>query len=210
MRSAEVKVRRQQQRADAKLLTRNTLLDAGLDAVIDHGLDVGLDAICARAGYTRGAFYVHFKNREDFLLSLAERILDAIVETVLNVHGEGELASTVSYFSDVLDAGSWPLVPRIRVAIVRLIDATERWPTIRAAFDRFLAVAVERLTRGASQDQTAGRVRRDIETRELATLLVTLGIGSIVLANTSVHPTRQEQRAALLSMISSAQPGAKE
>jgi TetR/AcrR family transcriptional repressor of nem operon len=192
-------------RMEAKRATRETLLDAGLDEIIEHGLDAGLEGICARAGYTRGAFYVHFKNREDFLLALIERVLNAIVDSALNVDREAGVAGTVGVFSQALEMGIWPLVPKIRVATVRLVDATERWPAIRAAFDGFLSVAIERLTYGAAQDQAAGRIRRDIETRDLATLLVTLAVGTIVLANTTVRPAREQQRALLVSLIASAE-----
>ena len=199
------KLRRSRRRMEAKNATRQTLLDAGLDAIIEHGLDAGLEGICARAGYTRGAFYVHFKNREDFLLALTEKMLDAIVETALNMDADGGIAGTGEHFSEALEMGVWPLVPKIRVATVRMMDATERWPAIRSAFDRFLTVAVERLTYGAIQDQKAGRIRRDIETRDLATLLVTLAAGTIMLASTSVRPAREKQRALVLSIISSAE-----
>ena len=195
-------------RMEAKRVTRQTLLDVGLDEIIEHGLDAGLDGICARAGYTRGAFYVHFKNREDFLLALTERVLNAIVDSALNVDAEAGVAGTVGLFSQALEMGIWPLEPKLRVATVRLVDATERWPAIRAAFDRFLSVAVERLTYGATQDQTAGRLRRDIETRDLATLLVTLAVGTILLVNTTIRPAREQQRALLLSIISAAEGAA--
>lgn len=130
----------------AKDETRRALIAAGLVEFAEHGLDLpSLDAICSRAGYTRGAFYVHFKNREAFLLALAERVLDAIVETALSMPAEGGLAGTIGHFSDALEAGIWPLEPKIRVATVRLIDATERWPAIRTAFDRFTLVPSSRI-----------------------------------------------------------------
>ena len=58
-------------RALTKRETRAALLDAGLAEFAAHGLDTpSLDAICARAGFTRGAFYVHFKDREDFVVAI--------------------------------------------------------------------------------------------------------------------------------------------
>src|SRR5262245_37416602 len=42
--------------------TREALLRAGMEMFAEQGLDApSLDALCARAGFTRGAFYVHFK-----------------------------------------------------------------------------------------------------------------------------------------------------
>jgi len=118
-------LRRQQQRADAKRVTRQMLLDAGLDEIIEHGLDVGLDAICARAGYTRGAFYVHFKDREEFLLAIAENVLHAIVDSTVSAEAEEGVKSSIERFAGALEAGVWPLVPKIRIATVRMVDAID-------------------------------------------------------------------------------------
>jgi AcrR family transcriptional regulator len=44
--------------------SREALVRAAEDLFIAHGFDEpSLSAICERAGYTRGVFYVHFKTR---------------------------------------------------------------------------------------------------------------------------------------------------
>ncbi len=51
-------------RDETKQRTRDALIQAGLELFTEQGLDVpSLDAICDRAGFTRGAFYVHFADR---------------------------------------------------------------------------------------------------------------------------------------------------
>ena len=46
-----------------------------------HGLDgPSLDDICAHAGFTRGAFYVHFEDRDDFLVAVMDRVGRQIVD----------------------------------------------------------------------------------------------------------------------------------
>jgi TetR/AcrR family transcriptional regulator, transcriptional repressor for nem operon len=200
-RFAESNLRRQQQRTDAKRVTRQTLLDAGLEEIIKHGLDVGLDAICARAGYTRGAFYVHFKNREEFLLAITENVLHAIVDATVTAETQGGVASSIERFAEALEAGAWPLVPKIRVATVRMMDAIDRWPAIRAAFDRFLTVAIERLIRFAAREQAIGHVRRDVAPDELAIMLVTMAIGTIMLTSTGIRTERGKRRALLIRLI---------
>ena len=53
-------------RRETKQETREALISAALAEFAEHGFDApSLDAICARAGYTRGAFYVHFRDRSD-------------------------------------------------------------------------------------------------------------------------------------------------
>ena len=64
--------------------TREALIDAAAALFGRDGLDApSLDDICAKAGFTRGAFYVHFKSREELIVAVVERhsarALDAIV-----------------------------------------------------------------------------------------------------------------------------------
>src|SRR5437762_11352292 len=61
-------------RRQAMAATREALIDAGMAAFGAEGLDASLDGICARAGYTRGAFYVHFRDRDDFLVAIMDRV----------------------------------------------------------------------------------------------------------------------------------------
>ncbi|HKA30465.1 MAG TPA: TetR/AcrR family transcriptional regulator, partial [Candidatus Binatia bacterium] len=68
----------------AKQETRDALIAAGLEAFAEHGLDVpSLDAICSRAGFTRGAFYVHFKDRDDFVVAVMEHVLGGFLDAVI-------------------------------------------------------------------------------------------------------------------------------
>ena len=55
--------------------SRAALVQAAFELFAEQGLDVpSLDAICDRAGYTRGAFYVHFKTREDTIVAVMDQV----------------------------------------------------------------------------------------------------------------------------------------
>jgi AcrR family transcriptional regulator len=147
------------------------------------------------------AFYVHFKNREEFLLAIAENVLQAILDAGVSAGAEGGVASSIERVARALESGVWPLLPKIGVATVRMVDAIDRWPTIRLTFDRFLTIAIERLTHIAEREQAAGHIRGDVGARDLATLLVTMAMGTIMLMNTGVRTERGKRRALLLEMI---------
>src|SRR5215813_11962618 len=94
----------------AKQETRDALIAAGLAAFAEHGLDVpSLDAICARAGFTRGAFYVHFKDRDDFVVAVMEHVLggflDAVIATGDDAH---DLEHTVERFAEAIAMAAGP------------------------------------------------------------------------------------------------------
>ncbi|MGH7328029.1 MAG: TetR family transcriptional regulator, partial [Polyangiaceae bacterium] len=59
-----------------KIETRDALIAAGAMEFAEKGVDgPSLDGICARAGFTRGAFYVHFRDRDDLLVAVVDRVL---------------------------------------------------------------------------------------------------------------------------------------
>lgn len=54
--------------------TRERLLDAARDVFAERGVyGASVEEICARAGFTRGAFYSNFADKDDVLLVLIER-----------------------------------------------------------------------------------------------------------------------------------------
>src|SRR5580700_6965980 len=71
-------------REETKVRTRAALVDAGIALFGEQGLDApSLDAICERAGFTRGAFYVHFRDRDEFLEAVMERLGGQFLDAVL-------------------------------------------------------------------------------------------------------------------------------
>lgn len=54
--------------------TRQRLLDAAAEVFVEEGLQgASVEAICARAGFTRGAFYSNFTSKEQLFIALLER-----------------------------------------------------------------------------------------------------------------------------------------
>src|SRR5258706_2110929 len=66
-------------RAETKQATRKTLIRAGIAEFSRHGFDVSLEQICARAKLTRGAFYVHFADRDAFIVAVMQDVLGTFV-----------------------------------------------------------------------------------------------------------------------------------
>ncbi len=57
--------------------TRERLLDAATEVFAEDGLQgASVEAICARAGFTRGAFYSNFSSKEQLFLELLAREFD--------------------------------------------------------------------------------------------------------------------------------------
>ena len=63
--------------------TRQKLLDAAAQVFAEEGLDAAsVEAICERAGFTRGAFYSNFDSKDELFLELAGRVARARVASV--------------------------------------------------------------------------------------------------------------------------------
>lgn len=63
--------------------TRQRLMDAAAIVFAESGLDgASVEAICERAGYTRGAFYSNFETKDELFLELAGRVAREQVEAV--------------------------------------------------------------------------------------------------------------------------------
>src|SRR5215468_1777548 len=90
----------------SKQETREALLRAAMTEFAAHGLDApSLDAICARAGFTRGAFYVHFRDRDDLLAAVVERVIARNQDDILGGGGTLDLRQTILRFIAGIVAG---------------------------------------------------------------------------------------------------------
>ncbi|HLK10253.1 MAG TPA: TetR/AcrR family transcriptional regulator [Candidatus Binatia bacterium] len=178
-------------RDDSKRETREALVQAGIAEFAEHGLDTpSLDAICARAGYTRGAFYVHFRDRDAFLVAVMERVLgrffDSIIATGDAAH---DLERTVGRFADALASGrrgASPLPLPGAVQLHRLLEACARSPQIRRRFGSLMQEAIARVGRATAAGQAARTVRGDVDPVQVGLLLVAVAFGGIALLETGI------------------------
>jgi len=178
--------------------TREALILAGIAELAEKGLDEpSLDVICARAGFTRGAFYVHFEDRDDFIAAVMERVLGGFLDAIIATGSrEHDLAQTVARFTDDvarLTSGAEGAllglpVPGAGRAIQfhRLIEACTRSPRIRERWVALVREAIERVAKAANEGQIADSVRSDIEAEQIATLLVALALGAVAALESGV------------------------
>lgn len=69
--------------ARGRELTRIRLMHAAYEVFAETGLDgTSVEAICERAGYTRGAFYSNFTTKDDLFLQIASAVADRRLEVV--------------------------------------------------------------------------------------------------------------------------------
>jgi len=200
---------RRQGREVGKEETREALLLAGLAEFSERGLDApSLDSICARAGYTRGAFYVHFRDREEFVVAAMERVLGPFLDAVVARGEEAhDLARTVERFVAALagmaqlvgsrDAG---LAPRV-LPLHRLLDACERSPRLAERFRWIVREAMARVEKSTRRGQGEGEVRGDVDPSQLGSVLVSLALGAIVALELGISFDLQAAGETVLTLV---------
>jgi AcrR family transcriptional regulator len=116
--------------AAAAAVRRSHLLDAARQCFAEHGIHVSVDQICAKAGVSKGAFYVYFSSK------------DAAIEALIEDHARVISACTDLGSAEALIEKLAALTIRRSVASTRV--ELETWthslrlPTMRVAFQRNL------------------------------------------------------------------------
>ncbi len=193
---------RPRSRAEAKRLTRRALLEAGLEECSERGLDApSLDQICARAGYTRGAFYVHFKDRDDFVVALMDWVLGSALDALLGPGDNEPLEAALERFAEAASTGVWPLQGGGSVPTRRIAEALERSEAIRESCSQLLQRAALRLTKLALHGQEAFEIRRDVSASQIAQLVLTLATGAVTLRQGRVPLDTRRLRSDLLTVL---------
>ena len=192
----------------AKQETREALIRAGMAAFTEQGVDLpSLDAICARAGFTRGAFYVHFKDREDFFAAVADQALQDFVNWVIST-GEAQagMRGVVDRFLGALQEGKPALGDPHKLLMQVVARGSQQGTQTDETYPALIDSAIERLTQVVERDQSYGTVRRDLSARQLGLLLVSSSVGFIVLLAGGYKADFAEVRALVDRWLFSASP----
>jgi AcrR family transcriptional regulator len=191
--------------------TRQALLAAGLAEFAEKGLDApSLDAICARAGFTRGAFYVHFRGREDFLVAVMEHVIRAFLDAIIATGDEAhDLEHTIDRFADAVAAAQGARPPArgalppfaMGLAFHRFLEGCARSKDLRERFVALVEQGAHRVAVAMGEGQRAGTVRHDVDPEPAGRLLALLALGIVVALDTGVGVDVAGMRAAVQRLL---------
>jgi AcrR family transcriptional regulator len=179
----------------AKQETREALIRAGMAAFVEEGVDLpSLDAICARAGFTRGAFYVHFKDREDFFAAVADQAVRDFVDWIFSAQEQhAALDGIVERFLTAVTEGQKLPAPH-KLLMQIAARGSQRGPASDAPYGVFIKGALTRMQDVVRDGQAEGSVKRDLEPSQLGLLLVASAVGFVVLCGGGFDPNLEEVR----------------
>ncbi|MEC7521197.1 MAG: TetR/AcrR family transcriptional regulator [Myxococcota bacterium] len=189
-------------RAEAAEKTRERLIDAATELFAREGLGgPSLDAICKHAGFTRGAFYVHFQSRDDLIVAVVEKIMGGFIDAIL-VAGEAgaDLATIVRTFAIAVKTGAFPFRGEVRPH--QVLEACARSPQLHATYLSLIEEARRRLVIIVRDGQETGAVRTDLDADAVAQLLLALVLGTEIATELGVPHDASAVAENVLRMIS--------
>jgi AcrR family transcriptional regulator len=147
-------------RAESQRETRDRLLDAAAVELAEHGFHgASIDAITARAGFTRGAFYSNFDDKADLLVELAERRVDAFeadqLPGLLTVDRAERARALAGWLATEDDPAETLLLLELARLAPTMPEAAEALEGVLTAIARAVAAA---LARADEVDGTGRRV----------------------------------------------------
>jgi len=156
--------------------TRARLLAAASEVFAELGLEgASVEAICERAGFTRGAFYSNFASKEELLLGLMQQVADQKLEQVTErVRELGEDTSVerdvAELVTSVLDVGTD--VPSGVVLMSEIRTNAMRDERLAEAYLAWEAAMAERVAQIIGDIAGAYRLRLRIPAIEFARLIL--------------------------------------
>ena len=109
--------------------TREKLVEAARAAFADHGTAVGVADICEAAGFTRGAFYSNFGDKDELLRAVMEPQLDEtlaqIEEMMARAEDTSDPAALVERFLGVVNLDRDLFLIRSELALAAARDPAE-------------------------------------------------------------------------------------
>ncbi|HEX7704119.1 MAG TPA: TetR/AcrR family transcriptional regulator [Kofleriaceae bacterium] len=220
--------RQSRTREETKQATRVALINAGITEFAHHGFEVSLDAICARAKLTRGAFYVHFADRDAFIVAVMQHVLGGFVTALTGpaapVGGAAPVQSGASLGRGraVDPSGLGPSLDlatsiRLFIAAIRsrapvvsggaglrfhhVLEACRRSKAIGNTYRGVVAVARSTIVAAIIRDRAAGKVHRDRDPDGLADLMVAIALGMLAVNELDLPVDLDRLEAAMLGVL---------
>ena len=144
---------------------------AGIELFGARGIDApSIQDVCERAGYSRGAFYAHFKNRDALLVAVMDHLVSTLYRDVFGTGGAQSLPTLVwNYAGAMLRATAWPFH--------RTLEACVRNDEVRVSYLAAVNHVRDQIVQRMTELQRDGSVRSDLAPEALTELVLGLVYG---------------------------------
>lgn len=181
--------------------TRQKLLDAALQVFARNGYErATVDEIVREAGFSKGAFYVHFETKEDLFWEMLEERITAQQETFRQVV-DASLSVAENerrILEQAFNMSAHPLGPAVILEFTAHGMRNEKVrEQLARMYERWHTFVAETLTAG----QELGVVRKDIDLSLLASTIMALFEGSMIQSHFAPENLRLDRKVDDLSAL---------
>ena len=164
-------------RVEKGLQTRQAIFDTAISLFARKGYDkVTIDDICDKVGVTKGAFYNHFKSKDQIILEEFMRMDEHYVKVAQEISG---LASS-SQKLRVFNREAIKLMSDLGVTMMKVVYHSQIAPNMRKPYltdsRRYLYKITNELIR---EGQEKGEIRSDLASEEMTAMLINCFRGQI-------------------------------
>jgi len=164
-------------RVERGMQTRQAIFDTAMALFAKRGYDkVTVDDICDKVGVTKGAFYNHFKSKDQIILEEFMRMDEHYVKVAKDI---SSMESSVEKLR-VFNREAIRLMSDLGATMMKVVYHSQIAPNMRRPYlmdsRRFLYKITNELFKEA---QERGEVRSDFESEELAVMLINCFRGQI-------------------------------
>ncbi|MCP4129452.1 MAG: TetR/AcrR family transcriptional regulator [bacterium] len=166
--------------------TKEQLLEKAIQGFIEKGYEnVSIDNITAECDITKGAFYYHFKNKDEIFIQAAFIIFSEINEWLNKKVMQSETTEEIvkSYF-DLKDYFSYSLYyDNVNANIYTLlIDIVKRFPNLKKKIHEYFFANVPIIANKLEEAQKAGLVKKEINPNSQAYHIIYLVEGLLFIS----------------------------
>jgi AcrR family transcriptional regulator len=174
-------MRQRLSRAEQRDQTRVRLLDAAEKVFVERGFHAAsVDEVAEEAGYSKGAVYSNFENKDELFLAVLERrvnsralAIEGGVSADQPISDQAEQAGN-AFFEVFLHQSDWSLL------LMEFATYAARHPELRERYAARNRRMVDSMTDLIDHHIGALGLRAPMPTRDLATILFALGDGFIL------------------------------
>jgi AcrR family transcriptional regulator len=159
------------------------ILESALDLMVTRGCNATtVDDIAKRAGLTKGAIYFHFENKTAIVMALLDTVeklvIGGLLERLAHAGPTNQDKLVAALHSQGLLAGTKTKYLLLFTLALLEFSGTETdiEARVRTIYDSFVQ-ALEKIVRAGC---AAGEFRNDLDTRELAAVVVALQHGTLM------------------------------
>ncbi len=164
-------------RVEKGLRTRQAIFDTAIDCFARKGYDrVTVEEICEKVGVTKGAFYNHFKSKDQIILEEFMRMDDHYQKVAQDISGlDSSIDKLRTFHHEAIKLMSDLGVTMMRVVYHSQIASSMKKPYLTDE-KRFLYGITNQLVR---EGQEKGEIRADLDSEELTVMLINCFRGQI-------------------------------